>query len=271
MGRDGNTKGRRKTPPDYWILTDCADQETPGLRDFRDSPGVRMTLRSTKSVGTANTRDRRFTGGTPAIDQSTGSAGTGRRSAIDWVRLCARLPPASSHSRRSAGSPRLAVGPVGSRPRRPLNPLRRPARPVLTCVSAGGSRRRGGRHRWRAGDAGDARPGRGAADRQAGRTGLRDPAAAARRSHLRPAVRRGGEAARRHRRRADRAGGDRQGRRRGRREDVQKFVAANRRRLPADPATILPQIKAYLNNERTKARHEAFADELRRRRTCKCC
>jgi protein-disulfide isomerase len=45
--------------------------------------------------------------------------------------------------------------------------------------------------------------------------------------------------------------------------DVQAFVATNRRRLPADPSTLYPQIKDYLTNERVKARREAFASELR--------
>ena len=47
--------------------------------------------------------------------------------------------------------------------------------------------------------------------------------------------------------------------------DVQNFVATNRRRLPPDPTPVLPQVRAYLNTERTKARREAFASELRSR------
>ncbi len=45
--------------------------------------------------------------------------------------------------------------------------------------------------------------------------------------------------------------------------DVQAFVATNRRRLPADPTALFPQIKDYLTNERIKARREAFANDLR--------
>jgi protein-disulfide isomerase len=47
--------------------------------------------------------------------------------------------------------------------------------------------------------------------------------------------------------------------------DVQNFVATNRRRLPPDPTPVLPQVRAYINTERTKARREAFASELRAR------
>ena len=46
-------------------------------------------------------------------------------------------------------------------------------------------------------------------------------------------------------------------------EDVDKFVAANRSRLRQDPATILPQIKAYMENQRTTERHDAFLTELK--------
>jgi hypothetical protein len=46
-------------------------------------------------------------------------------------------------------------------------------------------------------------------------------------------------------------------------EEVDKFVAANRSRLRADPATILPQIKAYLENQRATERHDAFLAELK--------
>jgi protein-disulfide isomerase len=45
--------------------------------------------------------------------------------------------------------------------------------------------------------------------------------------------------------------------------DVQGFIAKNRRRLPADPSALLPQIKDYLANEKIKARREAFASDLR--------
>jgi len=45
--------------------------------------------------------------------------------------------------------------------------------------------------------------------------------------------------------------------------DVQAFIATNRRRLPADPTALVPQIKDYLTNERIKARREAFANDLR--------
>ncbi len=45
--------------------------------------------------------------------------------------------------------------------------------------------------------------------------------------------------------------------------DVQNFIATNRRRLPADPTTLLPQIKGYLTTERIKARRETFANDLR--------
>lgn len=45
--------------------------------------------------------------------------------------------------------------------------------------------------------------------------------------------------------------------------DVQSFIATNRRRLPADPTSLLPQIKDYLATEKVKSRREAFASELR--------
>jgi len=45
--------------------------------------------------------------------------------------------------------------------------------------------------------------------------------------------------------------------------DVQAFIATNRRRLPADPSALVPQIKDYLATERTKTRRETFASELR--------
>jgi protein-disulfide isomerase len=45
--------------------------------------------------------------------------------------------------------------------------------------------------------------------------------------------------------------------------DIQDFIARNHRRLPADPTSVIPQIKDYLNTEKTKSRREAFASELR--------
>jgi protein-disulfide isomerase len=45
--------------------------------------------------------------------------------------------------------------------------------------------------------------------------------------------------------------------------DIQGFIATNRRRLPADPTSLLPQIKDYLGTEKTKTRREAFANDLR--------
>ena len=45
--------------------------------------------------------------------------------------------------------------------------------------------------------------------------------------------------------------------------DVDAFVAANRARLPGDPAALMPQIRQYLTEQRQGARREAFLDELR--------
>lgn len=45
--------------------------------------------------------------------------------------------------------------------------------------------------------------------------------------------------------------------------DVDAFVAANRARLPGDPAALVPQIRQYLTEQRQGARREAFLDELR--------
>jgi len=45
--------------------------------------------------------------------------------------------------------------------------------------------------------------------------------------------------------------------------DVDAFVAANRARMPGDPAALMPQIRQYLTEQRVGARREAFVDELR--------
>jgi protein-disulfide isomerase len=45
--------------------------------------------------------------------------------------------------------------------------------------------------------------------------------------------------------------------------DVDAFVAANRARLPGDPAALMPQIRQYLTEQRQGARREAFLEELR--------
>jgi protein-disulfide isomerase len=45
--------------------------------------------------------------------------------------------------------------------------------------------------------------------------------------------------------------------------DVDHFIAENRNRMRSDPATILPQIRAYLENQRTTERHDAFLAELK--------
>jgi protein-disulfide isomerase len=45
--------------------------------------------------------------------------------------------------------------------------------------------------------------------------------------------------------------------------DVDQFIQANRARLPADPMSVAPQIRAYLANERTGTRRQAFVEELR--------
>ncbi|MBK5295659.1 MAG: thioredoxin domain-containing protein [Vicinamibacteria bacterium] len=47
--------------------------------------------------------------------------------------------------------------------------------------------------------------------------------------------------------------------------DIDAFVAANRARLPGDPATLMPQIRKYLTEQRQGVRREAFLDELRGR------
>lgn len=47
-------------------------------------------------------------------------------------------------------------------------------------------------------------------------------------------------------------------------DDVQRFIAANRARLPADPSAVEPQIREYLADERRNARRDAFLEELRR-------
>jgi predicted DsbA family dithiol-disulfide isomerase len=45
--------------------------------------------------------------------------------------------------------------------------------------------------------------------------------------------------------------------------DLDQFVAANRSRIGADPTGVMPQIRAYLEAQRTSTRREAFLDELR--------
>ena len=45
--------------------------------------------------------------------------------------------------------------------------------------------------------------------------------------------------------------------------DIDAFVAANRARLPGDPAALMPQIRQYLTEQRQGARREAFLVELR--------
>lgn len=45
--------------------------------------------------------------------------------------------------------------------------------------------------------------------------------------------------------------------------DIDAFVAANRARMPGDPAALMPQIRQYLTEQRQGARREAFLDELR--------
>jgi protein-disulfide isomerase len=45
--------------------------------------------------------------------------------------------------------------------------------------------------------------------------------------------------------------------------DIDAFVAANRARLPGDPAALVPQIRQYLTEQRVGARREAYLDELR--------
>lgn len=45
--------------------------------------------------------------------------------------------------------------------------------------------------------------------------------------------------------------------------DLDAFVAANRARLPGDPAALMPQIRQYLTEQRVGMRRQAFLDELR--------
>ncbi len=45
--------------------------------------------------------------------------------------------------------------------------------------------------------------------------------------------------------------------------DLDAFVAANRARLPGDPATLMPQIRQYLTEQRVATRRQAFLDQLR--------
>jgi len=47
--------------------------------------------------------------------------------------------------------------------------------------------------------------------------------------------------------------------------DIDAFVAANRARMPGDPAALMPQIRQYLTEQRLGARREAFVEELRGR------
>ena len=47
--------------------------------------------------------------------------------------------------------------------------------------------------------------------------------------------------------------------------DIDAFVQANRARLPADPATLMPQIRQYLTEQRQEERRAAFLEELRGR------
>jgi protein-disulfide isomerase len=47
--------------------------------------------------------------------------------------------------------------------------------------------------------------------------------------------------------------------------EIDAFVQANRARLPADPATLMPQIRQYLAEQRQAERRDAFLDELRGR------
>ncbi len=45
--------------------------------------------------------------------------------------------------------------------------------------------------------------------------------------------------------------------------DIDAFVAANRARLPGDPATVMPQIRQYLTEQRVAVQRQAFLDLLR--------
>jgi protein-disulfide isomerase len=47
--------------------------------------------------------------------------------------------------------------------------------------------------------------------------------------------------------------------------DLDAFIAANRERMPPDPAAIRGQIRNYLEEQRTNERRSAFVDELRRK------
>ena len=46
--------------------------------------------------------------------------------------------------------------------------------------------------------------------------------------------------------------------------DTDAFIQANRARLPADPASLIPQIRKYLEDQRANERREAFLADLRR-------
>ena len=46
-------------------------------------------------------------------------------------------------------------------------------------------------------------------------------------------------------------------------KDLAKFIEDNRSRLRADPATLVPQIRKYLEAQREDARRQAFLDELK--------
>jgi protein-disulfide isomerase len=45
--------------------------------------------------------------------------------------------------------------------------------------------------------------------------------------------------------------------------DIDAFVLANRARMPEDPATVMPQIRRYLDDHRTGQRRDAFLEELK--------
>jgi protein-disulfide isomerase len=47
--------------------------------------------------------------------------------------------------------------------------------------------------------------------------------------------------------------------------ELDAFIAANRARLPADPAAIRGQIRSYLQDQRTSERRSTFVDELRQK------
>ena len=46
-------------------------------------------------------------------------------------------------------------------------------------------------------------------------------------------------------------------------KELAKFIEDNRSRMRADPATLMPQIRKYLEAQREEARRQAFLDELR--------